>query len=88
MKACLLKTLKALAQMGATSKKIEITSRKLGKRLETSQQTESRHILKLVKLKMIAREYRPQKQIVIITAKGKQELQKEYADFKSIFEIK
>jgi len=87
MKPYLLQTLKELALLGAMKNKIEISSFELAKQLETSQQTASRYLLELDKDGMITRELGIKKQLIQITDRGIELVQKEYAEYQQIFEL-
>ena len=88
MKPFLLQTLKELALLGAITNKIEISSYELSKKLDTSQQTASRYILDLDNEQMITREIGIKKQLIQITDIGTSVLQKEFSQYKQIFDLK
>jgi len=87
MKPYLLQMLKELALLGATKNRIEISSLELAKQLKTSQQTASRYLLELDKYGAITRELGIKKQLIKITTKGLESLQKEYLQYQQIFEL-
>lgn len=87
MKPYLLQMLKELALLGATKNRIEISSLELAKQLKTSQQTASRYLLELDKYGSITRELGIKKQLIQISTKGIESLQKEYLQYQQIFEL-
>jgi riboflavin kinase len=87
MKPYLLKTLKEIAKLGGIKNKIEVSSKEIGKKIKTSQQTASRYILELDKKGFITREFGIKKQIIEISNNGKNFLKEEYLDYKHIFEF-
>jgi riboflavin kinase len=87
MKPYLLHTLKELALLGAIRNRIEISSDELAKRLDTSQQTASRHLVELDTEGMISRELGVKKQLVKITDQGTEVLEKEFSQYKQIFSL-
>jgi len=86
-KSYLLQTLKELALLGAMQNKIEISSHELAKQLQTSQQTASRYLMDLDNQKMIIRELGIKKQLIQITEKGSEVLEKELMEYKQIFDF-
>jgi len=87
MKPYLLQTLKEIAKLGAIKNKIEVSSKELAKKIETSQQTASRYLLELDKKGFITRELGIKKQIIEITNNGEEFLKEEYLDYQRIFEL-
>lgn len=87
MKPYLLQTLKEIAKLGAIKNKIEVSSKELAKKIETSQQTASRYLLELDKKGFITRELGIKKQIIEITNIGEDFLKEEYLDYQRIFEL-
>ncbi|RLF28694.1 MAG: DUF120 domain-containing protein, partial [Thermoplasmata archaeon] len=84
----LLKALKELALLGALDNWIEISSNEFAERIKSSQQTASRYLIHLGRNGLIERRMGLKKQMVKITLKGKGRLQKEYDQYKEIFEMK
>jgi riboflavin kinase len=87
MKPYLLQTLKEIAKLGVIKNKIEVSSKELAKKIETSQQTASRYLLELDKKGFITRELGIKKQIIGITNSGEDFLKEEYLDYQRIFEL-
>jgi len=87
MKPYLLQTLKEIALLGGIKNKVELSSHELGKQINTSQQTASRYLLELDKKKLILREHGIKKQLILITDKGKNILQDEYAHYQRVFDL-
>jgi riboflavin kinase len=73
--------------LGAIKNKIEISSQDLAEQINTSQQTASRYLLELDKLKMITRELGIKKQLISITETGHEQLHKQFLSYKQIFEL-
>ena len=67
--------------------KIEISSKELAKKLQTSQQTASRYLLDLDKDDFIIRELGIKKQLIQITDLGAEELEEEFSMYKQIFDL-
>jgi len=88
MKPYLLDMLKQLAILGALHGKVELSSSQLGRKLNLSQQTTSRHLIALEKLGYIKREFGVRKQRISISDKGRRELEKEYEIYRRLFEKK
>jgi len=87
MKVYLLQTLKEIALLGGIKNKVEISSKELGKQLQTSQQSASRYLLELDKKRYIQRELGIKKQLIKITDSGENLLQDEYVDYQRIFDL-
>ena len=85
MKPTLLHTLKFLALQGATRHPVHISSIKLSKKLDVSQQSASRHLLDLVKNGSIERKHAQGGQIITIKDKGIAKLRKEFSEYNLIF---
>lgn len=81
----MLDTLKFLALQGATRHPIHISSIKLSKKLDVSQQSASRYLLDLVKNGNIERRHAQGGQIVTIKEKGIITLKKEFTEYNLIF---
>lgn len=79
--------LRKLALLGAMDDYIAISSRELGDALEMSQQSASKRILELLDEKYIVRDLGARRQRIKITAKGADELRKEYNEYRRIFEL-
>ncbi len=79
-------TLLALAELGAASKEIEITTLGLAERLGCSQQTASRHLIVLDKEGFITREVTKRGCIVRLTEQGIEALREVYAVLKKVLE--
>lgn len=86
-KPYLIQSLKEISLLGAIKNKIEISSSDLAGRLGNSQQTASRYLLELDKKGLITREFGFKKQLIQITSKGERILQKEYIDYRQIFDL-
>lgn len=80
--------LKQIALMSADEKSVATSSRELGKILAISQQSASKKILDLVNCGLIERKVGAKKQILTLTEKGWQSLQREYLDYQSIFQYR
>ena len=85
MRPILLKTLKILALQGATRHSVHISSTDLGKKLEISQQSASRHIINLAQKGYIEKKYAQGGQIVNVNEKGLATLRKEFTEYGLIF---
>ena len=79
--------LRKLALLGAVDDYIAVSSRELGSTLEMSQQSASKRILELLDEKYIVRDLGARRQRIKITAKGVEELKKEYNEYRRIFEL-
>ncbi len=78
--------LKTIALMGGMDNYISISSGELGDALEMSQQSASKRILELLKKGYIMRDVGARKQRIKITDSGKEILNKEYHEYRRIFE--
>lgn len=79
--------LRKLALLGAMDDYIAISSRELGDALGMSQQSASKRILELLDEKYIIRDLGARRQRIKLTAKGIEDLKKEYTEYRRIFEI-
>lgn len=84
----LLFTLWKLAELGAYPGELLITTEKLAKGLNVSQQTASRHLIELQTLGLIRRTRVARGESIRVTAKGSEELNRMYLRLKAIFEMK
>ena len=84
----LLLTLCKLAELGAYSGELSITTADLAKSLNISQQTASRHLIELQTLGLIRRTRDNRGESIRVTAKGSEELNRMYLRLKTIFELK
>ena len=85
MKERWIKVLKELALIGAMDSYVTISSRALSKILGCSQQTASRYLIEMERMGCIDRKLGIRKQRVKIGEKGRELLQREYLDYKKIF---
>jgi len=81
-------TLKHIALRGGLKDFVGLSSRELGQALAVSQQSASQRILELLNDGLIQRDLASRKQRVKISAKGLETLQREYADYLRIFELR
>ncbi len=81
-------TLKHIALRGGLKDFVALSSRELGAALGVSQQSASQRILELLNDGLIQRDLASRKQRVKIVAKGLETLQREYADYLRIFELR
>jgi riboflavin kinase len=81
-------TLCKLAELGAYSGELLITTEKLAKILNISQQTASRHLIELQTLGVIRRTRVARGESIRVTAKGSEDLNRMYLRLKAIFEMK
>ena len=81
-------TLKHIALRGGLKDFVALSSRELGEALAVSQQSASQRILELLNDGLIQRDLASRKQRVKIVAKGLETLQREYADYLRIFELR
>jgi len=88
MSPALLLTLFKLAELGAFSGELSITTADLAKSLSISQQTASRHLIELQTLGLIRRARSTRREAIRITVKGSEELNKMHLRLKAIFELK
>jgi riboflavin kinase len=87
MSAALLLTLCKLAELGAYSGELSITTADLARSLNVSQQTASRHLIELQTLGLIRRARGTRREAIRVTAKGSEELNKMHLRLKAIFEL-
>jgi riboflavin kinase len=85
--AALLLTLCKLAELGAYSGELSITTAVLARSLNVSQQTASRHLIELQTLGLIRRTRGTRREAIRVTAKGSEELNKMHLRLKAIFEL-
>jgi riboflavin kinase len=85
--AALLLTLCKLAELGAYSGELSITTADLARSLNVSQQTSSRHLIALQTLGLIRRTRGTRTEAIRVTAKGSEELNKMHLRLKAIFEL-
>ena len=76
MKPVLWFALYSLAEMGAQSRFVKISTKELAEKLNTSQQTASRHLIGLEKLGLINRQITARGELVRINEKGSEEIRK------------
>jgi len=81
-------TLKHIALQGGLKEFVALSSRELGKALGVSQQSASQRILELLNEGLVQRDLASRKQRVKIAPKGLETLQREYADYLRIFELR
>ena len=81
-------TLKHIALQGGLKEFVALSSRELGKALGVSQQSASQRILELLNEGLVQRDLASRKQRVKIASKGVEALQREYADYLRIFELR
>lgn len=79
--------LKHLALLGAIHEYVITSSSELAKALNISQQSASKHILRLIKEGLIIRELTARKQRIKLTEKGMDLLRREHVDYQRIFEF-
>jgi len=79
-------TLYRLAELGACSRTVKVSTEYLAEKIEASQQTASRHLINLEKKGWIKRTITPEGCLTKITDSGKAELKKLYSDLRLIFE--
>ena len=84
----LLLTLCKLAELGAYSGELSITTADLARSLNASQQTASRHLIELQTLGLIRRARGTRGEAIRVTAKGSEELNRMHLRLKAIFELK
>ena len=84
----LLLTLFKLAELGAFSGELSITTADLAKSLSISQQTASRHLIELQTLGLVRRTRGTRGETIRVTAKGSEELNRMHLRLKAIFELK
>jgi riboflavin kinase len=81
-------TLCKLAELGAYSGEVSITTADLAKNLNVSQQTASRHLIELQTIGLIRRTRDTRGESIRVTTKGSEELNRMYLRLKAIFELK
>ena len=79
-------TLYKLAELGATSRTVKVSTDYLAEKIGASQQTASRHLINLEKMGWIKRTITPDGCLMKITAQGVSELKKLYSELRLIFE--
>jgi riboflavin kinase len=84
----LLLTLCKLAELGAYSGELSITTADLARSLNASQQTASRHLIELQTLGLIRRSRSTRGEAIRVTAKGSEELNRMHLRLKAIFELR
>ena len=84
----LLLTLYKLAELGAHSGEILITTTRLARSLNLSQQTASRHLIELQTLGLIRRTRVARGEAIRMTERGSEELNRMYFRLKTVFEAK
>jgi riboflavin kinase len=88
LSAALLLTLFKLAELGAYSGEVSITTSDLARGLNVSQQTASRHLIGLQTLGLIRRTRGTRGEVIRVTVKGSEELNRMHLRLKAIFELK
>ncbi|MCJ7613739.1 DUF120 domain-containing protein [Candidatus Bathyarchaeota archaeon] len=79
-------TLYKLAELGASSRTIKVSTEYLAEKIGASQQTASRHLIKLENMGWIKRAITPEGCLTKITRQGVTELKKLYSELRLIFE--
>jgi len=79
-------TLYKLAELGACSRTVKVSTEYLAEKIGVSQQTASRHLINLEKTGWIKRTITPEGCLIKITDSGMAELKKLYSDLRLIFE--
>jgi len=79
-------TVYRLAEMGAQSRLVKISTKDLAERLSVSQQTASRHLIELEKLGLIERQITARGELVRITGRGSEEIRRIYLSLHSLSE--
>jgi riboflavin kinase len=79
-------TLYKLAELGACSRTVKVSTEYLAEKMGTSQQTASRHLINLEKIGWIKRTITPEGCLTKIADSGKGELKKLYSNLRLIFE--
>ncbi|HIJ00208.1 MAG TPA: DUF120 domain-containing protein [Candidatus Methanomethylophilaceae archaeon] len=82
-----LPALRKVALLGGMSGYVAISSRELGEALGMSQQSASKRILELLEEGFIERDLGARRQRIRLTEKGIEELRREYAEYRRIFEM-
>lgn len=75
-----------LAELGATSRTVKVSTEYLAEKIGSSQQTASRHLISLEKMGWVKRTVTPDGCLIKITSVGVSELKKLYAELRLIFE--
>lgn len=88
MKASLLLTLYKLAELGAYPDEVVLTTVELAKTLGLSQQTASRHLIELERMKLVRRVKVTRRETIQITQLGASQLNRMFLTLKGIFEEK
>jgi riboflavin kinase len=79
-------TLYKLAELGASSRTVKVSTEYLAEKIGSSQQTASRHLISLEKKGWIKRNVTPDGCLTKLTSQGVAELKKLYAELRLIFE--
>jgi riboflavin kinase len=79
-------TLYKLAELGASSRTVKVSTEYLAEKIGASQQTASRHLITLEKMGWIKRTITPEGCLTKITSQGVSELKKLYTELRLIFE--
>ncbi len=79
-------TLYKLAELGASSRTVKVSTEYLAEKIGASQQTASRHLINLEKMGWIKRTITPEGCLTKITSQGVSELKKLYSELRLIFE--
>jgi len=79
-------TLYKLAELGASSRTVKVSTEYLAEKIGSSQQTASRHLINLEKMGWIKRTITPEGCLTKITSQGVAELKKLYSELRLIFE--
>ena len=79
-------TLYKLAELGACSRTVKVSTEYLAEKIGASQQTASRHLINLEKMGWVKRTITPEGCLTKITDSGMAELKKLYSDLRLIFE--
>jgi len=81
-------TLYKLAELGASSRTVKVSTDYLAEKIGASQQTASRHLISLEEIGWIKRTITPEGCLIRITSQGVAELKKLYSELRLIFESK
>ena len=79
-------TLYKLAELGASTRTVKVSTEYLAEKIGASQQTASRHLINLEKIGWIKRTITPEGCLTKITSQGVSELKKLYYELRLIFE--
>jgi riboflavin kinase, archaea type len=79
-------TLYKLAELGASSRTVKVSTEYLAEKIGASQQTASRHLITLEKMGWIKRTVTPEGCLTKITSQGVAKLKKLYSEMRLIFE--